>query len=175
MSDERSAKPNPPVYVYDTSGPYTGMEARIDLRRGLPALREAWISERNDTELLSEVSSRYGRERAHDPKLAHLRFAHIRKPRRAKPGMNVSQMHYARLGVITPEMEYIAIRENQRLDLAREQSLGQHAGESFGASIPRRITPEFVRDEAARGRAIIPIGGLCRGWPSFHKPAAASD
>ncbi len=150
------AEPNPPVYVYDTSGPYTGPEARIDLRRGLPALREAWISERNDTELLSEVSSRYRRERACDPKLAHLRFAHIRKPRRAKPGMNVSQMHYARLGVITPEMEYIAIRENQRLDLAREQSLGQHAGESFGASIPRRITPEFVRDEVARGRAIIP-------------------
>ncbi len=150
------AEPNPPVYVYDTSGPYTGTDARIDLRRGLPALREAWISERNDTELLSEVSSRYGRVRAHDPKLAHLRFAHIRKPRRAKPGMNVSQMHYARLGVITPEMEYIAIRENQRLDLAREQSLGQHAGESFGASIPQRITPEFVRDEVARGRAIIP-------------------
>ncbi|MFP5344514.1 MAG: phosphomethylpyrimidine synthase ThiC [Gammaproteobacteria bacterium] len=150
-------EPNPPVTVYDTSGPYTDPEARIDLRRGLPALRAAWISERNDTELLPGASSRYGRERAHDPRLKPLRFEHIRKPRRAKPGMNVSQMHYARQGIITPEMEFIAIRENQRLEQVHEQDLlKQHAGESFGASIPRRITPEFVRDEVARGRAIIP-------------------
>ncbi len=151
------AEPNPPVYVYDTSGPYTDPEARIDLCRGLPAMREAWISERNDTEVLAEQSSRYGRERAHDPRLKPLRFEHTRKPRRARTGMNVTQMHYARQGVITPEMEFIAIRENQRLDEARTEGLlQQHAGESFGASIPRRITPEFVRDEVARGRAIIP-------------------
>jgi len=150
-------EPNPPVTVYDTSGPYTDPEARIDLRRGLPALRAAWISERNDTELLPGASSRYGRERAHDPRLKPLCFEHIRKPRRARPGMNVSQMHYARQGIITPEMEFIAIRENQRLEQVHEQDLlKQHAGESFGASIPRRITPEFVRDEVARGRAIIP-------------------
>ncbi|MCL5669207.1 MAG: phosphomethylpyrimidine synthase ThiC, partial [Gammaproteobacteria bacterium] len=151
------AEPNLPVYVYDTSGPYTDPEAQTDLRLGLSALREAWISERNDTELLAEVSSRYGRERAHDSKLKPLRFEHIRKPRRARPGMNVSQMHYARRGVITPEMEFIALRENQRLEQVQEQDLlRQHAGESFGASIPQRITPEFVRDEVARGRAIIP-------------------
>ncbi|MCL4316616.1 MAG: phosphomethylpyrimidine synthase ThiC, partial [Gammaproteobacteria bacterium] len=151
------AEPNLPVYVYDTSGPYTDPEAQIDLRRGLPALREAWISERNDTELLAEISSRYGRERAHDPRLKPLRFEYIRKPRRARPGMNVSQMHYARRGLITPEMEFIALRENQRLEQVQEQDLlRQHAGESFGASIPQRITPEFVRDEVARGRAIIP-------------------
>ncbi len=151
------AEPNLPVYVYDTSGPYTDPEARIDLRRGLPALRAAWIAQRNDTELLSEVSSRYGRERAHDPRLKPLRFEHIRQPRRAKPGGNVSQMHYARRGMITPEMEFIALRENQRLEQVREQALlRQHAGESFAASIPQCITPEFVRDEVARGRAIIP-------------------
>jgi phosphomethylpyrimidine synthase len=150
------AESNPPVYVYDTSGPYTDPDALIDLRHGLPALREAWIVQRNDTEVLPEVSSRYGRERARDPSLAHLRFAHIRKPRRAAPDMNVTQMHYARQGVITPEMEYVAIRENQRLELAREQGLSQHPGESFGAAVPKRITPEFVRDEIARGRAIIP-------------------
>ena len=150
------AESNPPVYLYDTSGPYTDPDALIDLCHGLPASREAWIMQRNDTEVLPEISSHYGRERTRDPKLAHLRFAHIRKPRRAKPGMNVTQMHYARQGVITPEMEYIAIRENQRLELAREHDLSQHPGESFGASIPQRITPEFVRDEVARGRAIIP-------------------
>ena len=150
------AESNPPVYLYDTSGPYTDPDALIDLCHGLPASREAWITQRNDTEVLPEISSHYGRERARNPKLAHLRFAHIRKPRRAKPGMNITQMHYARQGVITPEMEYIAIRENQRLELAREQALSQHPGESFGANIPQRITPEFVRDEVARGRAIIP-------------------
>ncbi|MEO6696449.1 MAG: phosphomethylpyrimidine synthase ThiC [Gammaproteobacteria bacterium] len=148
------AEPNAPVHIYDTSGPYTDPDAHIDLRQGLPALRETWIVQRSDTELLSEVSSQYGRARIHDPKLKSLRFEHIRKPRRAKPGGNVSQMHYARRGIITPEMEYIAIREN----LLREQGLlsQQHPGESFGAAIPEHITPEFVRDEVARGRAIIP-------------------
>ena len=151
------AEANPPVYIYDTSGPYTDPSVNIDLRAGLPDVRGAWIKERNDTELLDTVSSVYGRGRASDPKLANLRFSHIRNPRRAKPGMNVSQMHYARLGIITPEMEYIAIRENLKLELAREQGLmSQHIGESFGASIPQQITPEFVRSEVARGRAIIP-------------------
>jgi phosphomethylpyrimidine synthase len=151
------AEENPPVYVYDTSGPYTDPTARIDLRQGLPALRHRWIEERGDTEELKTISSDFGRARAADPRLAHLRFAHIRPPRRAKSGMNVSQMHYARRGMITPEMEFIAIRENLKLELAREQGLiTQHVGESFGASIPQQITPEFVRDEVARGRAIIP-------------------
>ncbi len=148
---------NPPVVVYDTSGPYSDPACRIDLRQGLPAVRAAWIEERGDTEVLESVSSTYGRTRASDPKLAHLRFEHLRRPLRARIGRNVSQMHYARRGIITPEMEYIAIRENMKLELAREQGLmSQHAGESFGASIPQRITAEFVRDEVARGRAIIP-------------------
>ncbi len=151
------AEKNPPVYLYDTSGPYTDPDVDIDLRQGLPALRAAWIEERGDTEVLSGLSSEYGLARARDPKLAQLRFEHIRAPRRAKAGANVSQMHYARRGIITPEMEFIAIRENQRLELAREQGLlTQHPGESFGAAIPELITPEFVRDEVARGRAIIP-------------------
>ncbi|MDX1252376.1 MAG: phosphomethylpyrimidine synthase ThiC [Gammaproteobacteria bacterium] len=151
------AEKNPPVYIYDTSGPYTDPGIDIDLRQGLPALRTAWIEERGDTEVLSGLSSDYGLARARDPKLAQLRFEHICAPRRAKAGANVSQMHYARRGIITPEMEFIAIRENQRLELAREQGLlTQHPGESFGAAIPALITPEFVRDEVARGRAIIP-------------------
>ena len=148
---------NPPVYVYDTSGPYTDPEVEIDLRKGLAPLREAWIEERADTERLSGPSSSYGRARQESPDLAHLRFEHIHAPRRARAGSNVTQMHYARRGIITPEMEYIAIRENQRLDLAREQGrLNYHPGQSFGAQIPAEITPEFVREEVARGRAIIP-------------------
>ncbi|MCW8829697.1 MAG: phosphomethylpyrimidine synthase ThiC [Gammaproteobacteria bacterium] len=152
---------NPPIYVYDTSGPYTDPEARIDLMTGLPALREQWIEERGDTEWLDGPTSEFGTARQSDPALADLRFEHIRKPRRAKAGMNVSQMHYARKGIITPEMEFIAIRENNKLqemkaDPAYAKLLRQHAGEPFGASIPEVITPEFVRDEVAAGRAIIP-------------------
>jgi len=164
------AEANPPVYVYDTSGPYTDPAARIDIRAGLPALRAKWIEERGDTELLSGPTSQYGRERLADAKLAELRFDLKRAPRRARAGANVSQMHYARRGIVTPEMEYIAIRENLRrreyLETLRAtgpkgarmaELLGrQHRGESFGAAIPAEVTPQFVRDEVARGRAIIP-------------------
>ncbi|WP_020478644.1 phosphomethylpyrimidine synthase ThiC, partial [Myxococcus xanthus] len=144
---------NPPVHVYDSSGPYTDPAAELDLRQGLPALRESWILGRNDTEALSGVSSEYGRAREADPRLAGLRFAHRRSPRVAKSGANVTQLHYARKGIITPEMEYVALRENLQV----EASLAaQHPGQSWGAAIPRVITPEFVRDEIARGRAIIP-------------------
>jgi phosphomethylpyrimidine synthase len=164
------AEKNPPVYVYDTSGPYTDPEAKIDIRNGLAPLRAKWIEERGDTETLSGPTSRFGVERLLDPKLTELRFNLQRKPRRAKSGMNVSQMHYARRGMITPEMEYIAIRENlQRREYIEslrasgpqgsklaELMARQHPGQSFGAAMPEEITPEFVRDEVARGRAIIP-------------------
>ncbi len=151
------AENNPAVVVYDTSGPYTDPAVAIDLRQGLPDVRTGWIEERNDTELLADLSSEYGRRRAADPAIQHLRFEHIRHPRRARAGMNVSQMHYARKGVITPEMEYIAIRETLRLQEAYQKGvMMQHPGESFGAAIPKEITPEFVRSEVARGRAIIP-------------------
>ncbi len=151
-----AAETNPPIFVYDTSGPYTDPSVKIDIRSGLAPLRQKWIEERNDTEALAGPSSRYGRERLADPKLAQLRFNLKRQPRRAKPGMNVSQMHYARRGIITPEMEFIAIRENQRRDALSDLITRQHTGESFGATIQKEITPEFVRDEVARGRAIIP-------------------
>ena len=152
---------NPPVYVYDTTGPYTDPNATLDLRQGLPALRSVWIDERGDTEELLGLSSEFGQARADDPETAKLRFGPIRKPRKAKAGGNVTQMHYARQGIVTPEMEFVAIRENRRLAELREDPryaplLRQHRGESFGASIPEFITPEFVRDELARGRAIIP-------------------
>ncbi|GAB6048207.1 phosphomethylpyrimidine synthase ThiC [Methyloparacoccus murrellii] len=150
------AEENPPVYVYDTSGPYTDPAVTVDLRHGLPALREAWIEARGDTVELDGPSSRYGQARQSDPALSALRFEHIRKPRVAKPGANVTQMHYARKGIVTPEMEFIAIRENQRLEALAELYQHQHPGEAFGAAIPKIITPEFVRDEVARGRAIIP-------------------
>ena len=164
------AEKNPPVYVYDTSGPYTDPGANIDIRDGLAPLRAKWIEERGDTETLSGPTSSFGVERLLDAKLAELRFNLQRRPRRAKPGMNVSQMHYARRGMVTPEMEYIAIRENlqrrQYIDSLRtsgpqgtklaELMARQHPGQSFGAAIPEEITPEFVRDEVARGRAIIP-------------------
>ncbi|NOT13323.1 MAG: phosphomethylpyrimidine synthase ThiC [Methylococcaceae bacterium] len=150
------AEKNPPLYVYDTSGVYTDASVEIDLKKGLGTVRNAWIAERNDTEELTGPSSKFGRQRLEDPSTAHLRFEHIRKPRRAKAGANVSQMHYARKGLITPEMEYIAIRENQLMDEMRDLWKDQHPGNSFGASIPSVITPEFVRDEVARGRAIIP-------------------
>jgi phosphomethylpyrimidine synthase len=147
---------NPPIFVYDTSGPYTDPEVKIDIRSGLAPLREKWIVERNDTEQLATISSQYGLARLHDPKLAEMRFNLKRHPRRAKSGINVSQMHYARKGIVTPEMEYIAIRENQRRDGLSELITRQHPGQSFGAAIPKMITTEFVRDEVARGRAIIP-------------------
>jgi phosphomethylpyrimidine synthase len=150
------AEKNPPLYVYDTSGVYTDANVAIDLKKGLGMVRSTWIEERNDTEELSGPSSEFGRQRLHDPATAHLRFEHIRKPRRAKAGCNVSQMHYARKGIVTPEMEFIAIRENQKMDEMRDLWKDQHPGNSFGASIPLVITPEFVRDEVARGRAIIP-------------------
>ncbi|KND57071.1 Hydroxymethylpyrimidine phosphate synthase ThiC [Candidatus Paraburkholderia schumanniana] len=168
---------NPPVYVYDTSGPYTDPQAKIDICSGLPALRAAWIDKRGDTEELADLSSEFGRERAADPKTAELRFPGLhRKPRRALAGKNVSQMHHARQGIITPEMEYIAIRENQRraeyLESLKKSGpngeklaamMGrQHPGQAFGGAAVfgkdalKEITPEFVREEVARGRAIIP-------------------
>ncbi len=156
--------PNEPIVVYDTSGPYTDPSIQVDVRMGLAALRRDWIVSRGDVEQLPEVSSEYGRLRAADPKLSHLRFPHIRPPLRAKAGRNVSQLHYARQGIVTPEMEFIAIRENQSREIARELAssnghgggVAQHQGQSWGAAIPKSITPEFVRDEVARGRAIIP-------------------
>ena len=149
---------NAPVFVYDTSGPYSDPSVSIDVRKGLADVRSAWIDERADTEVLSGLSSRFGQERLDDPELSAMRFASIRNPRRAKAGKNVTQMHYARQGIITPEMEFVAIRENLKLEKARASGLldSQHPGQSFGASIPKEITPEFVRSEIARGRAIIP-------------------
>ncbi|UCJ17288.1 phosphomethylpyrimidine synthase ThiC [Pseudomonas sp. MM211] len=149
---------NAPVTVYDTSGPYTDPSVTIDVRKGLADVRSAWIEDRGDTERLEGLSSEFGQRRLADAELTKMRFAHVRNPRRAKPGKNVSQMHYARQGIITPEMEYIAIRENMKLAEHRAAGLlkEQHAGNSFGASIPKEITAEFVRDEVARGRAIIP-------------------
>ncbi|WP_047248158.1 phosphomethylpyrimidine synthase ThiC [Chromobacterium subtsugae] len=159
---------NPPIYVYDTSGPYSDPAVRIDIQSGLVPVRAGWIAERGDCEQLDGLSSEYGRAREADPKLAELRFNLQRKPRRALPGRNVSQMHYARRGVITPEMEFVAIRENlnRRAYVEALQATGntrllelmtrQHAGQSFGANLPEEITPEFVRQEVAAGRAIIP-------------------
>ena len=153
---EMGAEKNPPIFVYDTSGPYTDPNVKIDIRSGLPALREPWIIDRNDTQQLEGPTSQYGVARLIDPKLAELRFNLKRKPRRAKAGMNVTQMHYARRDIVTPEMEFIALRENQRRDNLSELLTRQHRGQSFGAAIPSEITPEFVRSEIARGRAIIP-------------------
>ncbi|MDI1302380.1 MAG: phosphomethylpyrimidine synthase ThiC [bacterium] len=149
---------NAPVMVYDTSGAYTDPAVTIDIRQGLPTVREGWILDRGDTEALSGLSSDYGNDRLHDPELGHLRFSHLRQARRAKAGANVSQMHYAKRGIITPEMEYIALRENMKLQEARAAGLlaAQHPGNSFGASLPKEISAEFVREEIARGRAIIP-------------------
>ncbi|MFC6222519.1 phosphomethylpyrimidine synthase ThiC [Hymenobacter artigasi] len=150
---------NAPVTVYDTSGPYTDPNVEIDLKKGLPRLRESWILDRGDVEQLAGTTSDYGQQRAADTGLDHLRFEHIAAPLRAKPGNNVSQMHYAKNGLITPEMEYIAIRENQRFDeLPQDDPLrSQHRGHSFGANTPEgHITAEFVRQEVASGRAVIP-------------------
>ncbi|PRB84033.1 phosphomethylpyrimidine synthase ThiC [Pseudomonas sp. MYb185] len=155
---DQGVERNPPVLVYDTSGPYTDPEVNIDLRAGLPDVRSVWIEERADTEVLPGLSSEFGNARLSDSSLDHMRFAHLRTPRRAKAGHNVTQMHYARKGIITPEMEFVAIRENMKLQEARAAGLlaEQHPGHSFGASIPKEITAEFVREEIARGRAIIP-------------------
>ncbi|MGV2833436.1 phosphomethylpyrimidine synthase ThiC [Pseudomonas shirazensis] len=149
---------NAPVLVYDTSGPYTDPAVSIDVRKGLGDVRSAWIDARGDTERLEGLSSNFGQQRLSDAELTKLRFAHVRNPRRAKAGANVTQMHYARQGIITAEMEYVSIRENMKLQEARAAGLleQQHAGHSFGASVPKEITAEFVRDEIARGRAIIP-------------------
>ncbi len=152
---------NPPITVYDTSGPYTDPNVSINLLQGLPDVRANWIEERDDTEQLDGPSSEFGTQRQNDPELASLRFEHISDPRKAKAGANVSQMHYARKGIITPEMEYVAIRENNRLQEMRNDPryaklLRQHQGESYGANIPEEVTPEFVRSEIAAGRAIIP-------------------
>ena len=147
----------PPITIYDCSGPYTDPDAPIDLTRGLPALRAAWIEERGDTELLEGLSSQFGRARAEDAATGHLRFPDVRVPRKARAGANVSQMHYARQGIVTPEMEFVAIRENAKIDAIKDSRLlRRHPGEGYGANIPDYVTPEFVRDEIAAGRAIIP-------------------
>jgi len=151
------AEKNAPFTVYDTSGPYTDPDHRVDLAAGLPALRAGWIAERGDSEPLADFSSPFTRRHAGAAQLDAVRFPNVPKPRRARAGMNVTQMHYARRGIVTPEMEYVAIRENQRLEAIREAHLlRQHPGQAFGAAIAKVITPEFVRDEVARGRAIIP-------------------
>jgi phosphomethylpyrimidine synthase len=170
-SVDMGAEPNPPVYVYDCSGPYTDPDVKINIQKGLASVRSAWIAERGDTESYDQLSSAYGRERLEDARLDYLRFPGLmRQTQRAKPGQNVTQMHYARAGVITPEMEYVAIRENLQREeyLASLKASGptgqrlcdlmgrQHAGQSYGASLPKTVTAEFVRDEIARGRAIIP-------------------
>lgn len=145
---------NPPIMVYDTSGVYTDPNVQIDLNKGLPSIRQKWIEERNDTDVLTGLSSEFGQARLKDIRTAEIRFAHIQNPRRAQAGKNVTQMHYAKQGIITPEMEYIAIRENQRQ--REDVDMRQHPGQNFGAQNLREITPEFVRQEVAAGRAIIP-------------------
>ncbi len=149
------AEKNNPIHVYDTSGVYTDPKVNIDLRKGLDNIRTSWIDERGDSEVLDSFSSNFSRQRLNDSELDALRFEHLRMPKRAKSGKNVSQMYYAKQGIITPEMEYIAIRENCRWQDYKDQ-IAQHKGENFGASMPDIITPEFVRDEVARGRAVIP-------------------
>jgi phosphomethylpyrimidine synthase len=170
-SDSFGGEPNPPLFVYDTSGPYTEPATAIDIRSGLAPMRQPWIDGRGDTEQLAGPSSQYGQQRLNDPALSALRFDLQRAPRRAKSGANVTQMHYARQGIITPEMEFIALRENMQrkeyiASLHASGPMGkrvadlmcrQHPGQSFGASIPAEITPEFVRSEVARGRAVIPL------------------
>ncbi|WP_421325700.1 phosphomethylpyrimidine synthase ThiC [Aeromonas veronii] len=150
-------EPNEPVPVYDTSGRYGEEGVAIDVRRGLPRLRENWVLERDDTDELPGLSSTFTQERLADEGLDHLRFEHLPKPRRAKPGRRVTQLHYARAGIVTHEMEFIAIRENMGRERVRSELLRtQHPGRDFGARLPQNITPEFVRDEVAAGRAIIP-------------------
>ena len=152
---------NPAIPLYDTSGPYTDPDAVIDIQAGLPPMREAWIQERADSEVLDAPTSEYGRERLSDSQLQEIRMTAVRPVRRARDGGAVTQMHYARAGIVTPEMEYIAIRENAGLEALREdpafqELLKRHPGEPFGARLPETVTPEFVRQEVAAGRAIIP-------------------
>ncbi|MBF0471204.1 MAG: phosphomethylpyrimidine synthase ThiC, partial [Gammaproteobacteria bacterium] len=152
---------NPPLPIYDTSGPFTDPAVSVDLTRGLEGLRTPWITERGDSEELAGPTSLFGQKRQNDPALAHLRFEHLRLPRKALSGRNVSQMHYARQGIITPEMEYVALRESCRIAELRQDEryrklLRQHRGEPLGAEIPEEITPEFVRAEIAAGRAVLP-------------------
>lgn len=160
LSDSQSRQgpvKNAPLFVYDTSGPYTDPNFQVDVRQGLPALRDAWIESRNDTQMLDAHSSEFARKAQNDPRNSVLQFGLTRTPRRAQPGAKVSQLHYARQGIITPEMEYIAIRENLRQqNLAHDRKFRTHAGQAYGAQLPQEITPEFVRDEVARGRAVIP-------------------
>jgi phosphomethylpyrimidine synthase len=163
FNGDSKVEKNPSITVYDTSGPYTDANYKIDLKQGLPRLRGEWILSRGDVQQETDFSSEYCRKRLADKSLDHLRFEHLKIPLKAKPGKNVSQMHYAKQGMITPEMEYIAIRENQCMDELKASQTGpnvllsQHAGESFGANIPKtHITAEFVREEVAMGRAIIP-------------------
>lgn len=151
----RKKTPNEPVVVYDTSGPYTDPSKEINVHEGIERIREQWILDRGDVEELDSFSSEYCNQRLNDASLDHLRFNHLRKPKRAKAGKNVSQMYYAKQGIITPEMEYVAIRENQKIEEATRIAK-QHPGQDFGASIPQKITAEFVREEVARGRAVIP-------------------
>ena len=156
-NSDGAVEENPRVTVYDTSGPYSDPDIEIDICKGLQPVRSRWIDERNDTEWLDGYSSVYGRQQADDPELAYMRFSHTPRPRRAVPGKNVSQMHYARKGIITPEMEFVAVRENLRREEYKDAGLlKQHPGHSFGAAIPELVTPEFVRAEIARGRAILP-------------------
>lgn len=153
-----SFEENPPLHVYDTSGAYTDPDVKIDLHVGLKGIRKNWILERNDSEELDDFTSKYFHKRNEDNELDMLRFPNIKKPRKAKDGNNITQMHYAKMGIITPEMEYIAIRENCNIEVARKNKLigSQHKGEGFGANMPEIYTPEFVRDEIATGRAVIP-------------------
>ncbi|MFD1166893.1 phosphomethylpyrimidine synthase ThiC [Sphingobacterium daejeonense] len=154
-----SVEINPPITIYDTSGPYTDESATIDIRKGINRLREEWILNRNDVEILENISSEYGIQRLNDSTLDELRISYNHKPKRAIEGANVTQLHYAKKGIITPEMEYVAIRENQKIEQLQTATKGmadQHPGENFGANTPTYITAEFVRDEIAAGRAIIP-------------------
>ena len=173
------AEKNAPIFVYDTSGPYTDPAVKIDIRSGLAPLRMKWIAERADTVELDGPSSLYGRERLADGKLASLRFNLKRRPRRARPAMNVTQMHYARRGIVTPEMEFIAIRENQRREALSDLITRQHRGEHFGAAIPAFIAPEFVRDEASGaisvigGSALLAIGLISRPTRDVAKDGRA--
>jgi phosphomethylpyrimidine synthase len=156
--DNPTYEKNEPLCVYDTSGFYTDENVEIDVHKGIPRLRESWIDARDDVEFLTSNSSSYAQQRLADDGVDHIRFDHLPKMRIAKKGRNVTQMHYARQGIITPEMEYIAIRENLKREEVKDATLLlQHKGQSFGANIPEQITPEFVRDEVARGRAIIPV------------------
>ena len=155
--EDGSSQTNQPFYVYDTSGPYTDPEAHIDYRKGLTPLRKTWIIDRDDSTQLPDFSSAYTREQTEQQNLSHISFDHPPKPRKAKAGKCVTQMHYARQGIVTAEMEYIAVRENQnRQQQSSTQITQQHPGHNFDANIPTHITGEFVRQEVASGRAIIP-------------------